>query len=453
MFSYATNSSWISWFPLPQWKKKAEGFTGTPHDASLIDRINMIRCDFPSQDDSRFDLSQRAKKLDEDLRRVIRCLQFHPRVSSLKVLSHVITSLEAKLSSSLEFRDPNQSSNFYEECAKKVEEALKNIDEALTNPLEKPIEITEQDELGGSYKTKCQTMYKHGKKYLKPINQVVVKSPRSLTSENYPSKVSTSEAYITLFKRCHEQKEKFSGSLVDHLLNSPALNVPSDLEIETRSGEQITISNASFVDIPRLLSFTVNGVVVFDKEYLLNKRKTQEVDISHLYKKCLKALDNDVKLADNLFKLSTQAVVAGLTVGLTQKLTNNYLGIHLSGGGLSIEVEKQMSEKELKDAGLNVLSSEYPILKLRYIVNYTLCKLTEDGEKEVLKYIKGIREIFIARDWLRQGIGKESIIFDSMIPLDSPTTKNLMQKELGPVKAAPQQLPPQQQLRRRIVRT
>lgn len=386
--------SWLS--PFSKTPKSDQESVESIFQPTLSDRISALRCEIPYE----FDLKDEAFRLDLALNRVIKYLKTHP--SMIEEFSKMISFLETSLNKS---QDLEQS---YQEFTKQVLDAMKKTDRALLKP-EDIVEVEERDELGGHYKVRCQVQYMNGRKYLSPIDRIPITQPQfKIGLRNYPSITGCLEGYNLALLRCVQMCEEQPSSYITGLLNSPDLNVPSGIDIESGSSDPLIVYK-SYQDILRLQQFTFNDRILFNQESLKKMKGTPESKIKQLYQIALEAFENDAILVQNLYKISTQAMMAGITARIHQKFWNDKLGILVSGGGISVNVRFYIKDKEER-------------LQLQYT---TLYKILDINSEKTLKQIKGVREIMLSAENLRKGHADQAIVRDFTTLLNEEVNSKL----------------------------
>lgn len=250
-----------------------------------------------------------------------------------------------------------------------------------------------------------------------------------IQQNNTLSTVRSKERYRNLINQQQPIHVQFpSHPFVNGLINDRALNRPSRIQIEIEGGETVNVPDQSAKDLPRLFEFTVDDDTLFIKsskkegegeekveekndmemeqpaleekekaegeEKIFDEDDIEDLDnlsspnflTTQLYDKCITKFNEDVPLVSNLLKITTQAGVAGLTVAIFKKFSNNRLGIQPNSQGYKVRIRTLDQER----------------LEIKLMPSFQITSI--DDIEHPIKVLEASRKIVISKQSLRSGL-------------------------------------------------
>lgn len=424
MASYITSiissvATWVvpSKIPVKPTKKMVKH-----NELALIESIesisNLISFLYPSESNT-----SGASHLSKALNRVIRHIKNVPQdQNSIRAISKSITWLQKSIGIEGE-PSAKQVDAHLTTLASKVTEAVSILEEQLKSEVLHDFVFIERSDLGQLQGIFCDGRFKNGEFYFLPLRKTWMIDPPSLIDalEGYPSQTRSIEEYHKCLHGFRGDVENLPDTVVSDLLHSPALNIPGDIEIERENSNPIIIRSQSATDLLRLDRLTINGKIICDDTILKKLGNLSEpARIAAIYLDCLHALDNDAKLVENIVKLFTQAVMARITLRLSQKLTNLNLGVFVSAPKL-LYVDIFTKHGDGKQ------------IKITYTAIFNIKLIAQN---QIIKQISGTREIIVSKANLKSGSAEMAFVQDSCFPLNIPAKKPLLKEAFAVIPKA-----------------
>lgn len=267
------------------------------------------------------------------------------------------------------------------------------------------VDVTECDETGNIRRKSCVVNSKNGRHFLDARDIVTIKQPDFAAGVlQYPSGAKTREEYLDLLMGFTTKISFQPPSFLTSLFQSIALNVPSEdvVKDELYPLKPVIIFKDTQVDILRLESFSYDHNVIFSLEAHSKMDFSDKEKVGHIVRDVLKAFKYDNELVQNLLKVSTQAMMGGLSYRLFELFNNVNLGLSTKGAGINIDITSSEALNEL------------------FINYHTIFTLVDFKDNTKIGYLKGEREIRINRDELRKGGSEGAVIKDYISPWDNP---------------------------------